>query len=252
VFLPIGAIIFRMGGVTPGENIVRLNLPESEVLSALVEFGDEVRLHANNMEPIWEKLGAPAALTLLRPMEIVVGASELTLSEEIAEPAGTWVSETSELEWDNLDSAKAVFTINSQAVKSAIGYIGGETIDLSDVIIEMEETPSNWAAIAMASLDGEAISSSAKILLVAAGGAENTGMQWNEDRTTVGANWGDSPVKVEGIPASITIRSNGGLKVSTLDPVGNVIANVPAEFTDDTFSFTIGAEHKTLWYLITR
>ena len=252
VFLPIGAVIFRMGAVRPGENIVQLHLPENEVLPNLVEFGHHLRLHGSNMDKIWEKQGAPNALTILNPMEVVVGGSELKLSQSVAEPAGPWGSETNEIQWDNRDSTQAIFTINAPAVKSAVGYIGGKSIELGEVVIEMSNTETNWASIALASLDGQPISSSQKILLVAAGKAENTDMGWNETRTTVMGNWGKAPVIAEGIPATISMKTKDVLKVNTLNPAGNIVANVPTELSGDIFSFDIGSEHKTLWYLITR
>jgi len=80
----------------------------------------------------------------------------------------------------------------------------------------MDTTENNWASITLVTLDGEPLTASKKILLVAAGRAENTGMEWNEDQTTVGGNWGESPPLVEGIPALISFEGMDGLKVYRL------------------------------------
>jgi hypothetical protein len=252
VFVPVGAVLFRMGAVKPGENPVHLNLPAESVVPSLVKFGDKISLHVSNMRYIWDEAGAPASLISTRPMNVIIGGTGLKLSETVEEPSEPWVSETGEIEWDNADSTQAVFKINAPSAKGAIGYIGGKNIDLGNVTVAMEPTPNNWAVITLTSLDGKPVEESSKVLLVAAGKAENTDWQWNENKTSLGRNWGNAPTRVEGIPAKIIFRNTGGFKVQSLDPAGSPSAEIITGKKGKEIIFGIGAQYKTLWYLISR
>ena len=252
VFLPVGAALFRMGAVKSGGKAVRLNLPEAAVLDELVKSGDQLRLHRSNMDKVWEKAGGAEALVLTRRMEIALDGETLSLSEPAQVPDGIRSSETGELAWDSRDSLNAVFTVNAPSARAAVGYIGGKEIELGEVTITMDPTEYNWASVALVALDGEPVNTSKKILLVAAGRAENTGMQWNAERTTVGTNWGESPPVAEGIPALIGFRGMDGFKAAALDPAGNPAAEVEVVRSKDVSYIGIGAQYKTLWYLLTR
>jgi hypothetical protein len=252
IFIPIGSIIFRTDAVKTGTHTVKLQLPETKVIDELVESGDRLRLHGSNMDYIWEKAGAPKALPILNRYEVSLLGDEVKLSEEIPEPEGAWVSETNEIIWHNTDSASSFFTINTDAVKAAVGYIGAKQTTLGNISIEMDSTEFNWAAIVLASMDGNPIDNSSSMVLAAAGRVENTNMGWNDHKTTVGGNWGDSPSRAEGIPAIIRLDGMEKFKVFILDPNGNIGNEVNVHKKGAQQSFTIGAQHKTLWYLLKR
>jgi len=252
VFVPVGAVLFRMGAVKPGQNPVHLNLPKESVVPNLVKYGDKIRLHVSNMRYIWDEAGAQASLISTRPMDVIIGGSDLKLSEAVETPAGPWVSETGEIIWDNADSTQAVFKVDAPSAKAAVGYIGGKVIDLGNITVAMDTTPYNWAAITLTSLDSKPVEESSKILLVAAGRAENTDWKWNENKTSLGGDWGNAPTRVEGIPAWITFRNTGIFRVQTLDPAGNPGNEIKVNKNGKAFIFGIGAQYKTLWYLITR
>ena len=167
-------------------------------------------------------------------------------------PSGEWISETSEIIWDNTDSTRAVFRIDAPAAKGAIGYIGGRRIELGNLTIEMDSIPGNWAAITLTSLDGKPIEESSKILIVAAGKAENTGWQWNENKTSLGGNWGNAPTRVEGIPAKLTFSNMYKFKIRPLDAYRKPGEEIPVNRKGKNHSVGIGAQYKTLWYLIER
>jgi hypothetical protein len=252
VFIPVGAALFRMAEVKAGARVVQLTLPEEAVLGQLVEFGDQLRLHRSNMDKVWEKSGATEALVLMHRMEVVLGGEELNLSEPFQTPSGPWTSDTQELIWDHRDSLNAVFTVNAPAAKAAVGYIGGKEIELGEVSITMDTTEHNWGSIAMITLDGEPLHTSKKILLVAAGRAENTNMQWNDDKTTVGENWGESPPIVEGIPALIGFRGMDEFQATALNPAGNPSREVEVVRSNGAQYIGIGAQYETLWYMLTK
>jgi hypothetical protein len=140
IFVPVGAVLFRMGAVQPGKHTVLLDLPPSAVLENMVKTGDKIRLHVSNMKYVWEAAGASPALSIIHPVNVNVKASEFRLSEPVTPTNGPWESETGEIIWDNRDSINAVYRINSPSAKAAIGYIGGKSIDLGNVTIAMDTT----------------------------------------------------------------------------------------------------------------
>jgi hypothetical protein len=187
------------------------------------------------------------------PVAVRLRDSGYSLSERVVEPSGKWVSNTMQIVWDITDPQTALYTVNAPAIRAAVGYLGGRDVTLGDVRIEMPTTETNWACIAIAALDGKPIDESERILLVVAGRVENTNMGWNEDRTSVSNRWGTEPTVAEGIPANITFTAIDDLRVQSLDGTGMPEGDVPCHASEASgATFTIGAEYKTLWYLITR
>jgi hypothetical protein len=157
-------------------------------------------------------------------------------------PDGPWVSETGEIEWDTRDSVNAVFKINAPAARAAIGYIGGKDIELGTVSVQMDTTKYNWAAITLTALDGKPVEESSRVLLVAAGRVENTDWKWDEKFTT----------RAEGIPAKLIFRDMDKFSVHALDPAGNQVTELKVSKKGGAYVINIGAQYKTLWYIITR
>jgi hypothetical protein len=252
VFVPVGAVIFRMGAVKAGEHYVQLGLPKESVVSELIKTGETLRLHGTNMNLIWDTAGSTNALTILHPISVDTKSAELKLSENVTNPDGPWVSETGEITWENSDSSRAVFMINAPAARAAIGYIGGRDIELGTVSIQMDTTRFNWATITLTALDGKPLEESSKILLVAAGRVENTNWKWDEKFTTLGAEWGESPTLAEGIPARLIFRDMDKFSVHALDPAGNQVKELKVSKKGGAQVINIGAQYKTLWYILTR
>lgn len=252
IFVPVGAVLFRMGALRTGQHTVSLDMPKKDVLNELVRFGGNLHLHGTNVNEIWKEAGAPDALVILHPMGVNMKGNELKLTEPVQEPTGPWQSETGEIVWDSRDSSRATFTINAPSARAAVGYIGGRNIDLGDVTIAMDSTLYNWATITLTSLDGQPVEKSSRILLVAAGRVENTAMQWNKEKTSVGGEWGQSPTRAEGIPAKLILKNMDSFRVYALDPSGNTGAEIKVIRKAGTQSFGIGAQFKTLWYILTR
>ena len=71
-------------------------------------------------------------------------------------------------------------------------------------------------------------------------------------QTSVSDQWGTTPTLVEGIPAQISFRGVEAFEVAALDPAGNPIRTLPIVSTNGQQHITIGAENRTLWYLLTR
>jgi hypothetical protein len=90
------------------------------------------------------------------------------------------------------------------------------------------------------------------MLLVAAGRVENTDWKWDDKFTTLGGDWGKSPSRAEGIPARLIFRDMSKFSVHALDPAGRELAEVKVGKKGSDQIVNIGAQYKTLWYIITR
>ncbi len=252
VFVPAGAVLFRMGAVNPGVKRIRLGLPEDAIAGELMKTGEATGYRVTGMNNIWDRAGSGNALAILNQISVDMKAVELKLSEQVTVPDGPWVSETGEITWDTRDSINAVFKINAPAARAAIGYIGGKNIDLGTVSVQMDTTRNNWATITLTSLDGKSLEESSRVLLVAAGRVENTDWKWDDRFTTIGSNWGKAPTMAEGIPVKLVFRDMKKFTVYALDPAGKETVKVTINRKKGDQIVNIGAQYKTLWYIITR
>ena len=239
-FLPIAALMFRAGAVQPG----------TDPLVATVPTGDLGRVLATTGQ------GFPPATNLrtaalVRPVGFRLAEGKGNIEAPAVDvPAGRRVSNTGEIAWDVTDKQRATYTVNAPAVRAAVGQVAGQELKLGDVVVHVTKAEKGWACVALGALDGKPLAESSKTLVVAAGRVENSNLGWNEDRTTVGRNWGSAPTVAEGITA--TIRFPGAVKVSVLDGIGAPTAQVRTTPAAGGTKFEIGPQYKTLWYAVTR
>lgn len=155
------------------------------------------------------------------------------------------LSDTKEL-YRNLE--KKIGWIDSPQTKAVYGFIGNEgEIKLTDAIVHAK---TDFATIAISSLTDEPISNSTNMLLTAVGRAENTNCKYNEDHTQV-LDTGHGPILVEVIEARIKIKTDKrNLRVMSINPQGSVTGYMPSEYKDGEFSFEIGKEFQSIYYLI--
>ena len=153
--------------------------------------------------------------------------------------------------WDASDEAKAYVSINTPRTRAVWGLIAGQTFKLGSVKITVGETFRDYAAIVITSLDGKPLEESRRMLLAAVGSAQNLEMGWNQERTSVGDKWGTGPTQVNGIPAEISLRGRIAA-VYALDGRGARVKRVPATNEGGVARWTIGPEHRTLWYELVR
>ena len=128
--------------------------------------------------------------------------------------------------------------------------IGGRSFDLDGVRLRVGRVERNYAAVVLTSLDGKPIERSRRLLLAAVGSAENQGMGWNAERTSVGNRWGTGPTMVNGVPLEIDLPFRAR-KVSALDGRGLPRASVPAHPSGAGCHISVGPRFRTLWYEIT-
>jgi hypothetical protein len=130
-----------------------------------------------------------------------------------------------------------------------VGFLGGKRVQLPGSEVRMKETPFNFAALTLTGMDNRGVEEGRSLLLTVVARVENTGMQWNTDRTSIGKNWGEGPTLAEGVPAAITIKTSAkSATVYALDDTGKRKNKVDSKLSGRRLTFDIGAEYKTLWY----
>ena len=189
----------------------------------------------------------PATLALSHRVGIDPRATETT---KVAAPADKRLtSPDGRVVWDATDREQAYVRVNTPATRAVWGLIGGRSIDLDGVRLQVGAVERNYAVLVVTSMDGQPLESSRRLLLAAVGSAENVGMVWNEGRTSVGNQWGTGPARVNGVAAEVELPCNAR-HVRALDGRGQPQGDVPFTAVDGGTRFSIGPEHRTLWYEI--
>jgi len=108
-----------------------------------------------------------------------------------------------------------------------------------------------FAALTLVAHDDASVQTARRALLTAIGRAENRGMGWNADRTTVEDRWGEGPVQAEGIPARVSIERSHPSRVFALDERGRRKGEIQSTTRDGRLEFEIGPDQRTVWYEVT-
>src|SRR5262249_35950967 len=141
--------------------------------------------------------------------------------------------------------------VDTPRSKAMVGFLGGRQGTMPGWKVAMAKTDNNFATLALTALDENPIDRSRSLLLTAVGRVENKGVGWNAKRDSIGGKWGDSPTRAEGIPAKVTMDTQGkSATVYALDSSGRRRVQVEARLADGRLTFAIGPAQRTLWYEI--
>jgi len=165
------------------------------------------------------------------------------------EASDTIVSDTGELIWRRPGVRQGLVTIQTARSQALIGFPknGRERLTNLDVAVENE-----FAAVILTSLEDRPISQASRLLLVATARAANTGMKWNQERTSL-TNWGTEPTVIEPVVGHVALKgiaSARAIEVLPLDGGGKPLGEpIPIDQIDDGYRIAIGRP-PTPWYLI--
>ncbi len=214
--MPVAAALLRWGLVRPAKRLVTVSYSPNWCFDSLrhktwrIQFFTE----GGELSPL---------LPLVHRFRVKKFDAERTTNvKEVAfeEPKGKIVSDTGELVWRFSGPKTGLLTIDTPRLQAAIGWLGGREVKTSSVKFELK-TP--FCAVSLLSLDGRPLEASRKILLTAVSKCANTGMEWNEERTSIGDRWGGPPLLVEPVVGKVALRREKGapkLKVIVLDGRG--------------------------------
>lgn len=228
-FMPAGASLFRDGLLPPQ----RVHAPGLAALTG-------------TDKPSVEAL---AALHLKSGMKML-SALGPTMKQELLRFGGQ-ASPKARLEWDVRDG-KGLYVVGNEACRVLTGSTERFQSVTQDFAVKIEQPA--FAAVTVVSLDGKPLGTECRrMLMTACGRCENTGMQFSDDRRTVGRNWGTAPVQIEPVEGVVQFDpasafSGPGVTCKALNPDGSVRKAFPV--TDGRIR--LSAEHQTMWYLVER
>ncbi len=235
-FAPLAALMFRRGLFSPLTTTAILHVPPSSAYT----------LKSGGISSAWATANAGKIPNMLASrLEVVVdpASTDPTVSYTTA-PAG----DSSVQVGLGYDGSQFV-ALSPQAVNAA-GFLGGRKMEFGALRAAFPAFGNSFASLQFAALDGKPIPQSQHLLLAICGKAENLGMGWNDDRTTVGANFGHGPVQAEIIPATMTIANPLVKHAWALTPTGARAKEVPVTVAGGVAALTIGPEYQTIWYEI--
>lgn len=164
--------------------------------------------------------------------------------------ASPTVSDTGELAWYHSAKGKGVVTVETDRSQALIGFVKDRDSELRNFSAEVEN---EFCSIILTSLDGQAISRSERMLLVTTARSANTGMVWNEKRTTL-SDWGSAPTVIEPVKGRITLRNlepSQRIEMIPLSGAGKPLGDpISARNLNGNLTLPIG-DTATTWYLVT-
>jgi hypothetical protein len=233
-FFPSTAIIFRKGLIAPLASTETLRLP-AEPWNWARTADEAWRQTGGRPDALRARVAIAASGQKEPKRERSEGPSEVLAARVARSPRG------------------AVYSVDTPGAKIVAGFVGGQMVGLSGLKLSFPEFGLNeegFAALTLVDLDGRSLAGARRALLTLVGRAENQGMGWNAERTTVRDRWGTGPVVVEGVPCGVMLASEHPLAVFALDPRGQRVKRVPARWVDGQLSFKVDRRYRTLWYEI--
>ena len=234
-FLPAAAVIYRAAAVAPLQTTAQLTLPGGNKTEPFAGANP-------GLKKLWEDAG-------LQREEYVSRRLSLRFDPVAERPSlarGGDAQSTSPLTWE-----KGSFRLDVPAAKAIVGAVTGKTHAFTDAAVTLDPSASGFAALTLTAMDLKPVRASGTLLLTVAGAVENTDMGWNENRTTVGTNWGKAPTLCEAVKGTATLCTDAKhATVYALDGKGKRKGEVPSTLKDGRLTFRMGPEAATLWYEI--
>ena len=109
------------------------------------------------------------------------------------------ISDTKELAWQ-----QGLVIVDSDRSQALIGSVSGQASKNLAAKVQ-----NRFCTIMLTSLDGAPLSRAKRMLLTTGSRAGNTGMKWNEKRTSL-TDWGTAPTVIEPVTGTIMLRGLAG------------------------------------------
>jgi len=247
--MPTASLLFRRADVRPAKRLVTIAYDEHHVFDSLREAGlrEGFRLEGE-LSPL---------LPLVHRFRVAKFDAERTTRMEgigFVAPKQKIESDTGELVWDASGKGTGCLTIDAPRTQAAVGWIGSKSLKTRNALFEIK-TP--FAAVSAVSLDGKPLNEAGRILVVAAARCANSGMQWNQQRNSVGDRWGGPPILIEPVEGRVTLQrsdgAGGGLEAVALDGCG-VPVGQPKKLAGTAGKYILNLNDSgplTVWYAVT-
>jgi len=237
--LAAGALLFLRGDARPAARTVARSYTTEQVRQSL-------RLPWRE-QPYFTP-GFPVALPLQHAMRVSsfdgppTGSFEATATSLIQ-------SDTGELAWQFSGKGTGLVMVNTPRSQAVIGYCDGRQPATENLQCGVNVP---FCAITASSLDGKPISDAARLLVTATARVANSGMEWNEQRTSLTV-WGKPPTCIEPATGELVLKNLRGARsvsVQPLDGAGCPLGgSIPARQSGQGWTFRLG-EPATTWFVV--
>jgi hypothetical protein len=234
-----GALLFLRGDVQPARHTVSRSYSREQVV-------ESIRLPS--AEQPYFTPGFPLALPLQQAMRVTSFDGPATGRFEAA--AGMPIrSDTGELAWFHGATGSGLVTVNTARSQALIGFCRGSKEATENLALE-PEVP--FCAVTLGALDDQPIAKSGRLLLTAAARMANSGMEWNEKRTSL-ITWGKAPTVVEPVSGRVTLKQMEGarsIECQPLDGAGRPLGRpIAAHRSGSDWTVVLG-EPATTWFVV--
>lgn len=237
--LAAGALIFLRGDVQPARRMVSRTYSREQVLESL-------RLPRN--EYPYFTPGFPLALPLIHAVRVASFDGPPTGSFEPM-PANPLEADTRELTWRVSGKGTGLVTVDTPRSQALIGHVAKQSSQTKNLRAEIQPL---FCALTLSALDDQPISASSKLLLTATARVANSGMVWNEKRTSL-EKWGTPPTRIEPVQGKIILTGLDmarEVRTQPLDGAGQPLGQ-PITLTRaaDGWALELG-QAATTWFII--
>jgi hypothetical protein len=220
--MPAGAALFRDGGIGPESRsfLSTLALSQRDVRAVRTDPAAALKRYEKKIRGLGK---SPAQLAALMYRNVEAPAS----------PPG-----------------RPFFLVSGAGGGVAAGYGADfEAWTGGRIVVEAPE----FCAVTLAAMDRRSVGHSRRLLVTGCGRAENTGMEFNKKRTTVGRRWGRPPVRAEAVKGRLRLPP-GNWKAWALKPDGTRSDAVPLQRSADGKHLVLPMDpaHRTLSYWLER
>jgi len=235
VFLPAAALLFRTGALPPAAAETILKLPTEQVPALLADGALE-------MDAVW----SPAGLDRTTALD---SRWSVALTESGAKPGveSTGAVRPGPVNWDRTNPDRPVYTVVSEPVVMATGYLPGRTLQLGPVGLALEPTQSGCATVAVAAMDGQSLAASSRLLVSGLGRTVNSGAVWREDGRSL-LQWGTAPTRIEPLAGAVTLAGRGALRAWALDGAGARTGAAAVRRDGEALVLRLDPALRTAWY----
>ncbi len=239
--LAAGALIFLRGDVQSARRTVTRTYSREQVIESL---------RLPRTESPYFTPGFPLALPLTHAVRVASFDGPATGAFQPM-PANRIEADTGELSWlagGNGTGRMIVDTLCSQALVGHLAQPDAQTRNLRAAL----QTP--FCAITLSALDDQPVASSGRLLLTATARAANTGMVWNERRTSL-ETWGQAPARIEPVLGKVWLSGLEPARALTAQPLdgsGEPRGQpIPLTRLAGDWSLDLGQASATTWHVIT-
>lgn len=251
-FFPAAAMLFLRNDMPLANGELRLRIPDTTVTALMAKQGRDIDF-------AWRAAGFQRRDAITKRLSISFGEGKKPLpapdpNTPAPKPDSDIINTSSSkgpIDWQVTNVEMPVYTADSPYSKVMVGQMSGRTVELPGWMVEVSTSTNNFASMMLTALDGKPMEKTRLILLTVIDKAENSGMIWNQSRTSVGDQWGTGPVQVDGVAALITIHTvRTAPVVYALAPTGKRLGKIESKLHASTLTFNISPVDHTVWYEI--